>query len=252
MLTTDVGVLDKVVSLLSLFDERTRTLDPATAAKRSGMSTPTAYRLMKAMSVHGLLNATGKGYELGLELLHLGQLVSLRLDIVAVARPHMEQLRDTVNETVELQVRSGHSRVPVHLESSTRTVRSAAQVGLPLPLHKGASSRPLIAWLPDDDAVRLATESARADGDDLDIEAYLERLEAIRRRGFDVGLGERDPESAAAAAPVFDRTGAVCAILVVSSTVTRFANQEHQDATIAALLNTTAAVTSSIGGRPPV
>jgi DNA-binding IclR family transcriptional regulator len=204
------------------------------------------------MTAHGLLAHDGSGYRLGLTLLHLGQLAGLHFDIVRVAQPFMVQLRDECNESVELQVRSGHTRVPVHLESSTRTVRSAAQVGLPLPLHKGASSRPLIAWLPDEEALEVAAESAAADGDTLDADDFLTRLRKIRRQGHDVGLGERDEETAAAAAPVFDRSGRVAATVVVSSTRTRFSNEAHRERTVDALMSAAREVTSALGGTFPV
>ena len=110
MLTTEVGVLDKVMSLLALFDDRTPTLDPVTAARRAGMTTPTAYRLMKAMTAHGLLAHDGSGYRLGLTLLHLGQLAGLHFDIVRIAQPFMVRLRDECNESVELQVRADNPR----------------------------------------------------------------------------------------------------------------------------------------------
>jgi DNA-binding IclR family transcriptional regulator len=251
VVSTDVGVLDKVVAVLALFDDRTAALEPTAVARATGMSTPTAYRLMKAMAAHGLLGPTGRGYGLGLTLLHLGQLAALSLDIVSLARPHMVALRDRCNETVELQVRAGHTRVPVHLETSTRTVRAAAQVGVPLPLHMGASSRPLIAWLPDEEAVELARASAQDSGDELDEQDLLTRLAAIRRRGHDVGLGERDVETAAAAAPVFERGGRVAAILVVSGTRTRFKDAAHRKATVSGMVEAAAAITTALGGSPP-
>lgn len=251
MVTTGVGVLDKVMAILDLYDDRTHSLEPAAAARATGMSTPTAYRLMKAMTEHGLLTAEGRSYRLGLTLLHLGHLANHRLDIVTVARPHMEALRDRVNETVELQVLVGHGRVPVHLETSTRTVRAAAQVGLPLPLHKGASARPMIAWLPEDEAVRLARESAAASGDDLDEGELLTRMAKIRAQGYDAGFGERDAETGAAAAPVFDRSGRVAAILVVSGTRTRFKDAAHRRAVVQALMEAARATTGDLGGTAP-
>lgn len=251
MVSTDVGVLDKVMAVLALFDDRTAALEPAAVARATGMSTPTAYRLMKAMAAHGLLTPTGRGYGLGLGLLHLGQLAALRLDIVSVARPHMVALRDRCNETVELQVRAGHTRVPVHLEAGTRTVRAAAQVGVPLPLHKGASSRPLIAWLPDAEALELARASAQDSAEELDEQDLLTRLASIRRRGYDVGFGERDTETAAGAAPVFDRVGSVVAILVVSGTRTRFKDVAHRRATVEGMVEAAAAITTDLGGSAP-
>lgn len=251
VVTTDVGVLDKVMAILALYDDHT-VLEPAAAARAAGMSTPTAYRLMKAMTAHGLLAPEGRGYRLGLSLLHLGHLANHNLDLVTVARPHMQALRDAVNETVELQVRVGHSRVPVHLEPSTRTVRAAAQVGLPLPVHKGASARPMIAWLPVEEALALARESAAAAGDELDEAAMRSRLATVRSQGHDIGYGERDAETGAGAAPVFDRSGQVVAILVVSGTRTRFKDATHRKAVVRSLLEAAGATTRDLGGRAPL
>lgn len=251
MVTTDVGVLDKVMSILALYDDRTDDLEPAAAARASGMSTPTAYRLMKAMTAHGLLTQTGRGYRLGLTLLHLGHLASSTLDVITVARPHLLALRDEVNETVELQVLRGHTRVPVHLEASSRTVRAAAQVGVPLPLHKGASARPMIAWMPTDEALRLARASAAAEGDELDEAELVARLERIRAQGYDAGYGERDAETGAAAAPVFDRDGRVAALMVVSGTRTRFKDATHRKAVVRHLVDAARAATLAFGGTEP-
>lgn len=251
MVTTDVGVLDKVMAILALYDEHTQSLEPATAARATGMSTPTAYRLMKAMTVHGLLTADGRAYRLGLALLRLGSMASHRLDLVSVAQPHMVALRDQVNETVELQVVVGHSRVPVHLETSTRTVRAASQVGQPLPLHKGASARPLLAWLPEQEALVLARASAAAGGDQIDEAELLARLATIREQGHDAGYGERDAETAAAAAPVFDRARHVVAIMVVSGTRTRFMQDAHRTAVVRALIDAAATTTRDLGGATP-
>lgn len=252
MVTTDVGVLDKVMAILGAFDSRTRSLDPATAASRTGMSTPTAYRLMKAMSAHGLLTTRGRSYELGHTLLRLGQLAHGGSDVVAAARPHMVSLRDTVDESVELQVLEGCSRVPVALEPSRRTVRTEAQIGVPLALHRGASARPLVAWMPEDQALELARRSAEAAGDQLDEQAYTERLARIRRRGFDVGSGERDPETGAASAPIFGPSGDVVAMIVASGTTTRFQDESHREAAAEGVLSAARAITADLGGTFPL
>lgn len=250
MVSTEVGVLDKVMAILTSYDDHIEVLDPPAAAQRTGMSTPTAYRLMKSMAAHGLLTPTGGGYGLGPSLLRLGSLVTVGLDVLAAARPHMVALRERLNETVELHVLVQHSRVPIHLETSTRTVRSASQVGHALPLHKGASSRPLVAWRAD--AMDLARASATDAGDVLDEDAYSERLALIRERGWDVGLGERDAELAASAAPVFAEHKEVAATIVVSGTVTRFRGQAHCDAAIRGALDTARLVTADLGGTFPV
>lgn len=249
---SDVGVLNKVMSVLGLLEEQTRT-DPRSVARELEMSPPTAYRLMKAMASHGLLTVDdGGSYQLGPRLLHLGQLTSSRLDIVGVARPHLVRLRDLTAESVELQVLSGFRRVPVHLEVGTRSVRAMAQVGVPLPLHKGSSSRPLLIHLTERKALELARRSAEADQElaSFDEAGYLSRWELARERGYDFGVGERDPELGAAAAAVRGPDGDVLCQVVVAGTAQRFRDPGHAELVLEHLQSTVRSLSQELAGSP--
>src|ERR1700754_4602657 len=148
------------VGILDAFDDGTVRLEPPQVAARIGISAPTAYRLMGAMAEHRLLGTEGRGYRLGTRLLQLGARVSEGVEVRAVALPHMKELRDAIDETVELQILTGHSRVPVEMVVGRRTVRTMGELGVPLPIHLGASSRVLLAWLDEQVALELADRSA--------------------------------------------------------------------------------------------
>lgn len=236
---TGVGVLDKVMAILWLFDEQTATLDARQVAEATGTTLPTAYRLLKAMTAHGLLMREGDGFQLGFTPLHLGALVRRRLDLVGVARPQMRELRDLTRETVELHVRVGASRVPVHLEIAQRPVRTGAEIGVPLPLHLGASGRVLLAWLPEALGLELAAESAELAGDELD--PHLpDRMRRVRSDGYAISFGERDPEASSISAPLLDAEGRPAAALVVSGTVNRFADPSYRASLCSAVADTAA------------
>ena len=226
---TSVGVLDKVMAILDAFDDGTVRLEPPQVAARIGISAPTAYRLMGAMAEHRLLGTEGRGYRLGTRLLQLGARVSEGVEVRAVALPHMKELRDAIDETVELQILTGHSRVPVEMVVGRRTVRTMGEIGVPLPIHLGASSRVLLAWLDERAALELADRSA-ADRPDIawDPGDYRKRLRLVRRQGWEYSAGERDPETSAVSVPIQDRDGDVIAALVVSSTAIRLADDSHR------------------------
>lgn len=243
-----MGVLDKVMAVLG-FLERESLAAPKTVAAGLGMSTPTAYRLMKGMATHGLISADDAGrYRLGLRLLGLGHVVASRLDIVEIGRPYLVDLRNATAESVELQVLSGHRRIPVHLEAGTRSVRTSSQVGVALPIHKGASSRVLTTGHPEREALELARRSAEADGDldSFDDDTYLSRWRTARDRGYDIGVGERDPEVGAAAAAVRGLDGTVIAQIVVSGTAQRFRDPEHADLVVRQLRHAADALTRDL------
>lgn len=245
---TSVGVLDKVMAILDAFADGTARMEPPEVAARTGISAPTAYRLMGAMAEHRLLGVDGRGYRLGTRLLQLGARVSEGVEVRALALPHMKELRDATGETVELQILTGHSRVPVEMVVGRRTVRTMGQIGVPLPIHLGASSRILVAWLPEPAALELARRSA-ADhpGSAWDAQDYRDRLRRVREQGWEFSAGERDPETSAVSVPIRDRHDDVIAALVVSSTATRLADDAHRSAVIEQACAAAAVISAELG-----
>ncbi|MGH3423225.1 MAG: IclR family transcriptional regulator, partial [Nocardioidaceae bacterium] len=130
-----VGVLDKVMAILHLFPNGSTRMQPPEVAARVGIAAPTAYRLMKGMTEHGLLEHDALGYRLGVTLLHLGSRVADGLDLNHLARPHLEWLRDQTSENAELHLLHGCCRVPIEVVTSNQNLRPMGQVGVPLPLH---------------------------------------------------------------------------------------------------------------------
>jgi len=51
-------------------------------------------------------------------------------------------------------------------------------------------------------------------------------LEAVRRQGYAFSYGERDPEVAALAVPIYSHEGKVCAALTLAGAINRF-SEEH-------------------------
>lgn len=247
---TGVGVLDKVVSILDAFQDGADRLEAPEVAARVGITAPTAYRLMGAMAAHRLLDLEGRKYRLGVRLLQLGVRVSEGVEVRAAALPHMKGLRDETGETVELQILTGHSRVPIEMAVGRRTVRTMGEIGVPLPIHVGASSRVLVAWLAEDHALELAQRSAaHSDGSTWDAEQYRARLRQVRDQGWEFSAGERDAETAAVSVPIRDWLGDVVAALVVSSTATRLADRGHRSTVTAQALACADAISTELGHR---
>lgn len=244
-----VGVLDKVMAILSTFPDGTARLQPPQVAERLGIAPPTAYRLMKSMLVHGLLEQDREGYRLGVTLLHLGSRVADGLDLVHIARPHLQWLRDRTAENAELHLLHGSRRVPIEVMASTQNLRPMGQVGVPFPLHGGASAKVLLAWL--DPPTRQALVKDSWAGDEtakaFDPEAWEEELAKTRRQGWAVSDGERESGISSIAAPIRDRSAEVVAALVVSGPTTRLADATARREGIESTLQAAARVSRAVG-----
>jgi DNA-binding IclR family transcriptional regulator len=251
---SDVGVLDKVMAILHSFDDGVTRLEPRTVAAEAGMTTPTAYRLMKGMAEHGLLEQDAAGYRLGVALLHLGARVADGLEVRHVALPHMEWLRDQTHENAELHLRHCSSRVPVEVVHSRLNLRPIGQVGVPFPLHIGASSKVLLAWLDPSESEALARESraSHSDGRTFDSRWLEQQLAQVRTRGWAFSDGEREVGVASVAAPVRDRLGAVVAALVLSAPSARLPGPPASKESIGFVVEAAHRVSRGLGYVEPV
>jgi DNA-binding IclR family transcriptional regulator len=205
MVISGVGVLDKAVMILSFLSEG----GPVTLAEvvgGTGLSRPTAYRLLSALEAHRLVGRRDGRYALGMRLLGWGNR-AVGLDLLGAARPVLAALVDETGESVQLYVREGDRRVCVaSVERAGGGLRDTVPVGAVLPLDLGSGGKVLLAWAEDVEP-SLAVEAGE--------------LENIRSRGWAESVAEREAGVASVSAPVFDPAGELRAAVCASGPISR-------------------------------
>jgi len=200
-----VGVLDKSVVILSFLSEG----GPATLAEvvdGTGLSRPTAHRLLSALEAHRLVGRNGGRYSLGVRLLGWGSRV-MDLDLVEAARPVLAALRDETGESTQLYVREGDRRVCVaSVERAGGGLKDIVPVGAVLPLDRGSGGKVLLAWA--QDWKRLSSSSTV-------------ELAEVRGQGWAESVAEREVGVASVSAPVFGAGGALRAAVCASGPTLR-------------------------------
>nr|BBH92735.1 IclR family transcriptional regulator [Thermogemmatispora argillosa] len=231
---TRVGVLDKAMAILGAFPRGESALLPQEIAERTGLPLPTVYRLAQALAEHGLLMKEGSRFRLGLTLLRLGLLVAESIDVRRQALPHLTWLNGQTEENAELHIRQQETRVVIEVVRSPHNLRPFADIGAPLPLHRGAAGKVLLAWLPEEERRALARASReRFDSEQVrrekgwDEGAFLAELEQVRRQGWAYSEGERIAGVAGLAAPIFDRRGQVAAALTLVAPAARLGSEQR-------------------------
>jgi DNA-binding IclR family transcriptional regulator len=201
--TSGVGVLDKAVAILSFLFER----DPATLAEvvdGTGLSRPTAHRLLSALEAHRLVGRGGGRYSLGARLSLWGSRV-VGLDLVEAGRDALEALRDETGESAQLYVRERDLRVCVaSVERASGGLRDTVPVGAVLPLERGSGGKVLLAWAENGERFLGPAE-----------------LEEVRRQGWAESVAEREAGVASVSAPVFGPGGELRAAVCASGPVSR-------------------------------
>jgi DNA-binding IclR family transcriptional regulator len=126
-------------------------------------------------------------------------------------------------------VREGWEQVVIQVQPSLQPVRYVFEVASRGPIYNGAAGQAILAHLADEEVERLVAETGLApttDNSIASVKQLHEKLESIREQGFGVSFGERIPEAASAAAPVFGANGDVKAALSIVMPLSR-ATERH-------------------------
>jgi DNA-binding IclR family transcriptional regulator len=215
-------------------------------ARRIGVNPSTASRLLATLEAARLVEhvpASGR-YRLGLRLLELGNTALARLDVRAVARPHLEALVAETGETATLSVPGERDAVTVDFVQSGSSVQSVARLGRPSVAHATAAGKVLLAFadvpLPSGPLERFTRRTVT---DRAKLAAEVER---VRRQGWAEAAGERETDLNAVAAPVFGADGRLTAILGLQGPEGRF-DRPTRRAALEPLLGHTHAVSNGLG-----
>lgn len=228
-----IAAVERAADVLLLFcHARAHTLGVTEIASELGMSKTAVHRVLASLRSRGLieLNEASRRYLLGPEVMTLGLRYLARLDVRQLALPGLHELSAATNETATLSLRTGDTRVYVDQVTPLREVIMSVTIGVPFPLHAGASSKAFLAFLPEEQAaayirqkLRPLTERTITSPGELTAE-----LDRIRRRGWAQSSGERQPGAASVAAPVFDHLGMPVAVISICGPAERFAAEAER------------------------
>jgi IclR family KDG regulon transcriptional repressor len=162
----------------------------------------------------------------------LGKIYERTNTLVSVARPILRELASLTGESASLFVIEGAKRLCLARAEGPSPIRYAIREGDLLELYVGAGGKTLLAYASEEfrhqilngKILKRFTSSTIVERDRLE-----EECEVIRRQGYAVSKGERTPEAAAMAAPVFDHESKACAVLTIAGPVQRFSTEHCRD-----------------------
>ena len=198
-----VEAVERALSILDVFDERSARLSLTELAKRTGLHPSTTLRLAVSLEFWGYLRPDPDGnFRLGPTVLRLGSLYQESFDLGAVVRPVLKNLSETSGETAAFYVREGNDRMCLYRYHSHHPLRHHIEEGIRLPLNRGAGGHVLSAYTGENEPVH----------------------QTVRADGFRASFGEREPETAAVSVPVFGSAGAFIGALTLVGTRSRIAD----------------------------
>jgi IclR family KDG regulon transcriptional repressor len=166
-------------------------------------------RLLSTLEAEGYLerHPSKTGYRLAIKLWSLGCTSIRRLGVREIARPHLEELAQRMNEVTKLGILDGDDVVYVDKVDCDRAVRAYVPIGGRAPAHSVATGKVILAHRPG---------------------ARSAEFKQIRNCGFAINPGEWEEGVAGIAAPIFDERGDVVASIGIVLPSTRFTADKAQ------------------------
>lgn len=215
------------LNILFLFDDNHSVYTVSDISKKLGYSLGKTYRLVRTLIKYNLLQESPgtAQYSLGLNALKIGLLAQQNYDLPVVARRLIKELSLFAKETVLLTAVNGSKGIVLDRVESEEPIRyTMFQPGASIPLHAGASSKILMAYLPEeswDEIISKEGLKSYTSNTITKVSKLKQRLREIRRKGYAFSDQEVDRDVRAVAAPIFSWSGELVAGLSVAGPVFR-------------------------------
>jgi DNA-binding IclR family transcriptional regulator len=201
-----VEAVERALTVLGAFAEGSAALSLSELARITGITPSTILRLGGSLIRYGYLRRGADGlFRLGATPLRLGLLYRASFVLSDHVRPALARLAEATHETAAFYILEGNRRVCLFRHEASTVIRHHVEEGTSLPLGRGASAHILTAFGQD------GTEP---------------RHKEARRQYYAISLGERDSETAAIAAPVFEGENTLAGALSISGLLSRIRNAD--------------------------
>lgn len=147
---TAVPAIGRLSKILDVITEATQPVTALDIVEQTSLPQSTVYRLLGSLVGVGFLETTGRGkaYVIGARLRRLARAGNSHLDLPQVVKPFIDDLAERLVLTVKVS-RVVEGEVEVIQFSAPRTkYKISVDIGERFPLHGGAASKVLLAFLP--------------------------------------------------------------------------------------------------------
>lgn len=244
------GTVLKALDVLECIGLADHPLTVTEVGKLCHLARPTAYRLISTLVSRGYVaQDDATHYRLGTQVLTLSQNVLDALDLPELARPYLRQLSEIANETAYLSVLDDDEILYIGKAESSQSLRTSTKIGSRNMLHCTSMGKAILAFLPEDDRVKLIERLklvANTNATIRDRNALAEELSAVQAQGFAVDNEESEDGVRCVGAPIFDRTGRAFAAMSVSGPAYRLSGS-RLTALASLVMDTTRTISSRLG-----
>jgi IclR family acetate operon transcriptional repressor len=221
------GSVARVVALLEAVAGSDGSAGVRALARASGIDKSAVSRLLRQLTDLGMLQPSEVAgrYHIGPRFFGIAHAVANKDDLSRAARPILERLVATWNETSYMAVLERDDVFFREKVECDQPIRYVIDQTRPSPIHAGSAGRAILSALPDDEFERLIGKGPlqAVTPHTITDPRELRRLRRDdRRRGYTISMLERSIGGCGIAAPFFGWDGRCLGSLVITMPQTRF------------------------------
>jgi IclR family pca regulon transcriptional regulator len=250
--------LERGLAILSSFNPDRPLIGVSDLSREFDLSRSTAHRYIATLARLGYLqqDPDSKRYRLGPRVLDLGFSAINSMDLREIAAPHLRQLSDETQHTVNLAILDGADVVYIERCRTAgprqREIDLNLHVGSRLPAYCTALGKAILAFVPETRLETIIEEidfAQRGPNTLTDPKTFREELARIRASGIAVNDEELAYGLRSIAAPIHSRSGEVLAALNLAAHRTMVSTDELIARYGPAVANTARDISLGMGHR---
>lgn len=238
-----VPALAQGLGILSLFGPERRSVTAPEIARQLSLPRTTVFRLLQTLQSMDYLRCEPdkRHFSLGPALLNRGFEYLASLDMVEVAQPVLQRLRDQTGLSTHMAIRDGREIVYVCRFPARSAISSTVHIGTRFPVHATIMGRMTICELAERELLDLFRDQPfkrYTRQTPTTVKSLRALLAEDRKRGYAVSQAFFEPGVSSVAAPVRDGGGTIIAAINVTAVDAhldeRDLNGDLKDAVLAA------------------
>ncbi|HQD39140.1 MAG: IclR family transcriptional regulator [Firmicutes bacterium] len=246
-----IQTLDRSLAILETLAQVGKPMSLSEVAEKVGLDRSTVYRFLGAMELRNLVQQDENNrYTLGLKMVELGYAALEEMDLRQIARPVLQQLMESCNETANLSVLVGTEVMYIDQVESSNMIKMFARIGSRAPAYATGAGKALLAFLPPDELeeilgkIKFRQYTCRTiTGPEL----FRSSLSQIRLQGYALDFGELEEGVHCAAVPIFDWRGYPVAALSISGPNSRMTEEFINERVTKVLVEAAREVSAKLG-----
>lgn len=249
----NVRAVQRAISLLKAFDYNCPEMSLTQLSQKTGLSLPTANRLLATLRRESLVecnNETGR-YRLGVACLRLGSIFLAQAELRSVALPILDRLRQETRETVHLGILDHMEVVYLEkLEGLWPVALMGSRVGGRNPAYCTGIGKALLSHEDPEKVQEYFTRVGlrrHTHNTITDLDALLAELRRTRERGYALDIEEHEMEVRCVAAPILDHRGRAVAALSVSGPASRMVTLQDSQGGIEQVIEAAKEISNRLG-----